>query len=64
MFLYTVAKPEMIFPPAEVEYTEMWLNSRHLSVANIGGRKVVSRLISTNPKDYLNPNYMPGRELD
>ncbi len=63
MFLYTVATREMVFPPSDCGYTEMKLNNKSLSVCEINGKKVVSRLFSTNQRDYLNPDFTPGREL-
>ena len=63
MFLYTNQPVEMIFPPDDLGYTQMNFKGRDLSVVEVNGKKVISRLISTNQRDFLNPDFFPGKEL-
>lgn len=66
MILYTPMQLELVFDGLD-QYNP--INSyQHVNVGNAmliteddgyGGKKIV-RLISTDPKDFLNPQYTPG----
>ena len=63
MFLYTTQTAQMIFPPKDYSVDFMWFNGDGVESHLINGKRVVSRLISTNPKKYLDPLFTPGREF-
>ncbi|GKH46124.1 MULTISPECIES: YlzJ-like family protein [Anaerotruncus] len=64
MILHTIIPPEQIFPGGEnaaYEYQE--LHNSYIQGVNIDGKFTVSRLISTDPRLYLDPRYAPGGQL-
>ena len=64
MFLYTTQPYDMVFPPQEVGYEKMVFKTRQVFVSEVNGRRVISQLLSTNPKDFLNPDFFPGNEIN
>lgn len=64
MILHTIIPPEQIFPgdnSAAYEYRE--LHNSYIQGVTIGGKFTISRLISTDPKLYLDPRYAPGGQF-
>lgn len=47
-----------------VEYKEVMYKNQLVLVKNINGIQMLERLYSTNPKDYLNPDFQPGTILE
>jgi len=66
MLLYTIIPPEYIFEESDPETEqeaefEIKRGSLSLLVQPLpGGQAKVSRIISTNAQDYLNPQWQPG----
>lgn len=65
MILYTIYPPEVIFHREEEapKRREVTLEGgvRLELTADADGQYRVNRLISTNPADYLDPRFQPGR---
>jgi hypothetical protein len=42
-----------------------WISGggRFFQIAQTGGQKTISRMVSTNPADYLKPEYAPGASI-
>lgn len=59
MFLYTPVPYEAVFPE-KIQHKNTIAAGDGL-LEEQGG--TVSRLISTNPSDYLNPAFMPGEPI-
>lgn len=47
-----------------VEYKEVMYKNQLVLVKNINGIQMLERLYSTNPTDYLNPDFQPGTILE
>ena len=70
MFLYTIIPLEYIFEddedeelqkPATNTEVEIKRGNASLMVSSVeGGQAKISRIISTDPRDFLNPNWQPG----
>ena len=65
MILYSVVPPEKVFEgyneKSVKEYVEIEYNGEKLLAAAMGnGEYMISRIISTSPKTYLNPKLQPG----
>ncbi len=69
MLLYTIIPPEYIFAEeddygqysSKIEEIEIQKNGKSFLVSPTnGGRAKINRIISTNPQDYLNPEWQPG----
>lgn len=68
MILYTPMQLELVFAGMEEQQVakqrEVVINNSTLIVNESSpGKGHVVRLISTNPYDYLKPEYMPGAEI-
>jgi hypothetical protein len=71
MILYTIFPEEVIFAEAETENqypeappVEIEKNGVRLMVRTLaGGRAEVIRVISTDPQDFMNPEWQPGMIL-
>lgn len=67
MIIYTPMQLELVFAGMEEQQAaprELVINNSTLLVRDTGpGKAQVIRLISTNPYDYLKPEYMPGAEI-
>lgn len=66
MILYTIMPPEWVWsPPGEAEATEVVAQGTRQVVLARGtdGSRRVARLISTEPRDFLDPRWQPGRRL-
>ena len=60
MILWTIAEYENVFPRSKAaEGKTVPLAHGFLELVRQGEQYAVSRLISTDPKDYLNPVYSP-----
>lgn len=62
--LWTVVPLEYIVEqekPGEME--TMQLEGRQVLVMKYGERRFIHQLLSTNAADFLDPRFMPGREL-
>lgn len=65
MILYTPVAYEAIFPtelPAETAYT--YAGKTIYARETDEGELQIVRLMSTDPADYLNPDYSPGAIID
>jgi hypothetical protein len=72
MLLYTIVPPEVIFEEAvepefqnwqksETRAFEINFNGRNFMLQSLSdGQFKIDRLISTDPRDYLNPDWQPG----
>lgn len=61
MFLYTIVPPEQIFSqPVKSNCYYLQVKNSFVQGVQQGDRMVVSRLISTDPHMYLDPQYAPG----
>lgn len=62
MILYTIAPYELVFPrdPAEEVGQVSPVNGGLVATRHCGGQCVVDRLISTDPRLYLDGRYAPG----
>ena len=64
MILHTIIPPEQIFPgdaPRGGECRRM--HNNFIQGVNMNGVFTISRLISTDPKRYLDPRYAPGGRI-
>ncbi len=62
--LYTVIGLGDVFAGEEIKLYNTCLGNSWLTVREYAGVKSVERLVSTNPYDYLNPYFLPGRDFD
>lgn len=65
MLIYSVVPPEVVFgqdgaSPPVWEEVELAGGGRVILRREPGGRAVVERVISTEPRDYLDPTLQPG----
>ncbi|WP_303790606.1 YlzJ-like family protein [Anaerotruncus colihominis] len=61
MILHTIIPPEQIFPGDAPQGSECRrMHNNFIQGVNMNGIFTVSRLISTDPKLYLDPRYAPG----
>ncbi len=64
MILYTIYPEEMIFQnTAERKLITMNVDDKIFVMEIINGQAQIVRLISSDPQDYLNPNWQPGTKL-
>lgn len=48
----------------DISYQEITYKNQLMLIKTIDGVKIVERLYSTNPLDYLNPELQPGTILE
>ena len=62
MILHTIIGEEDIFF-SQAEYTKetVQMDGMHIECCVSNGERRVDRIISTNPADYINAAYMPGK---
>ena len=60
MFLYTILTAEQIFPAQLPECTIREVGGDFVEYREVDGQRQVSRLISTDPKKYLDLKYEIG----
>ena len=63
MILHTIVPPEQIFSQQAPEYRYRKVNNSYLEERRLGEGYVVSRLMSTDLRMYLDPKYQPGAEI-
>lgn len=72
MILYSIYDPSVVFgnqgygiKQEDISYSEMNINGVMVQVskANNAGFRI-ERILSTNPKDYLNPKLQPGSMVE
>ena len=63
--LYTIVSPDevMAMEPSDPQLETVRLGSRLCEGVRSPNGFIISRMISTNPADYLNDCYSPGRRL-
>lgn len=63
--LYTIVSPDevMAMEPSDPRLETVRLGSRLFEGVRNQNGFIISRMISTNPSDYLNDCYSPGRRL-
>lgn len=64
--LYTIFPPDLVLQAQTEEkrsYFNLDLDGRTLVLELRDGQPYVARLISTNPADYLKPEYQPGERF-
>lgn len=69
MILYSIVPAEVVFQGSlgkdEVKYFEAGYKGERVVVSQITDQSCsISRLLSTNPRVYLNPEFQPGRPID
>lgn len=63
MILHTIACKDMIFTPDDSSnYIFKKDGNRFIQCVNSNNQNTICRLISTDPKDYLNPKYNIGEK--
>lgn len=62
--LYTVIGLGDVFAGDETRYYNKRMGNSWLTVREYENVEFVERLVSTNPYDYLNPYFLPGRDFD
>ena len=60
MFLWTIEPMERIFPPKKTDTLTVKDGFRFIEMTKGDSGMEVSRLISTDPRDYLKAEYSPG----
>lgn len=66
MILWTVMPLDVVFsePEPAPSYEEVDVDGTKLIVERLSATEAkVTRIISSNPADFLNPNYQPGTRL-
>ncbi len=69
MILWTPMQMELVLEGIENMTSPSYCQISYRGVSMLvektdGGRKRIARLLSTNPADYLNTDYTPGKYLD
>lgn len=62
--LYTVVGLGDVFTGEEAKFYDTRMGNSWITVREYENVKSVERLVSTNPYDYLNPYFLPGRDFD
>ena len=63
MFLYTTMSAEQIFPAEPLKMTTTRVGNDFFECYEQNGRLYLSRLISTDPKKFLDKKYSPSGEF-
>ncbi|HBL36078.1 MAG TPA: hypothetical protein DDZ55_04625 [Firmicutes bacterium] len=68
MLFYSIYPLEVILGTEEEEKPEQWRElevdgKRVLVSMNSKGEQTISRLLSTDPEDFLNPRFTPGNVI-
>ena len=66
MVLYTIYPPEVVLQSAEeskLSYFSVDFEGRTFILELVDGQARLVRLISTNPNDYLRPEWQPGTKV-
>ncbi len=62
MILHTVLPEQCVLFPELAEQPQEFVEqgNAYFGVCRNGAQETLCRLVSTNPRDYLNPQYAPG----
>ncbi|MDR1892590.1 MAG: YlzJ-like family protein [Oscillospiraceae bacterium] len=62
--IYSVIPYDIIMSAGDCPGSQ-WISGggRFFQIAQTGGQKTISRMVSTNPADYLKPEYAPGASI-
>ncbi|HHY44100.1 MAG TPA: hypothetical protein GX512_00105 [Firmicutes bacterium] len=66
MVIYTVLPPDEVMSTGEGEpphYFTIDMDGRTFVMELADGHARIVRLLSTNPNDYLNPEWQPGKQV-
>ena len=63
MFLYTILTAEQIFPIEPTKMKTTRVGNDFFECYEQGGKTYLSRIISTDPKRFLDKKYSPSGEL-
>ena len=63
MFLYTMLSAEQIFPIEPLEMKTERVGNDFFECYEQGGKTYLSRIISTDPKRFLDKKYSPSGEF-
>ena len=60
--IYSIIPYETVMNEEPAAPNSEWVskNGRFFEVEKLGSEKYISRIVSTNPADYLNPAFAPG----
>jgi hypothetical protein len=64
--IYTVLPPDEVMRQGEAEsphYFTIQMDGRTFVMESVNGHARIVRLVSTNPADYLNPEWQPGKQV-
>ena len=56
MIIHSIVSPDDIFPAEPYSYNTELVPIRH-GFVELDNKRIIKRVISTNPQDYLNKNY-------
>jgi hypothetical protein len=66
MVLYTIYPPETVLGPAQADERHFFsidFEGKTFVLEMVGGQAQIVRLVSPNPRDYLNPKWQPGTKF-
>ncbi len=66
MVIYTIYPPEVVLQAAQADerhYFTIDFEGRTFVLELVNGQAQIVRLVSTNPRDYLNPLWQPGTKF-
>jgi hypothetical protein len=64
--IYTVLPPDQVMGQGEREephYFTIEMDGKTFVMELVNGSARIVRLVSTNPSDYLNPEWQPGKQV-
>jgi hypothetical protein len=66
MVLYTIYPPEVVMQSKEEEpgYLTLDIQGKTLVLRLVNGQAQIERIISTDPRDYLDPKWQPGTKVN
>jgi len=63
MVIYSIYPPEVVLAQAETterHYFTVEMDGKSFVLEMVNGQAQIVRLLSPNPRDYLNPKWQPG----
>ena len=60
MILHTIIPEQCVLFPEQIEEHFFSIGNTYLGVRGDGVQETLCRVVSTNPRDYLNPRYAIG----
>lgn len=63
MVIYSIYPPEIVLGQTEVSqphYFTVEMDGKSFVLEMVDGQARIVRLLSTNPRDYMEPKYQPG----